>query len=50
MQLAYELVASGKVRTGSLITHRFGPEDIAKAYEMIDKRSEQFLQIVLDWR
>lgn len=50
MELAKDLVLSGKVSLDKLITHKFKPEDIGQAYKMIDTRSEDFLQILLDWR
>ena len=46
---ALDLIVNRKIVTNSLITHRFKPKDIKKVYEMIDKKTEDFLQIILEW-
>lgn len=49
-QEAFRLIISGKVKCSTMITHRFKAEEINKAYEMIDKKKEDFLKVILDWK
>ena len=44
-----QLVAEGKVTPGKLITHRFGFDDALDAYDMMLKRTEPYLGIVLKY-
>ncbi|KKR03975.1 MAG: Oxidoreductase domain protein [Candidatus Uhrbacteria bacterium GW2011_GWF2_39_13] len=46
---AFRLVAVGKVKGASLITHKFKIDDIEKAYKMIDSGKEEFLHVILEW-
>lgn len=47
MQAFLQLVADGKVKTASLISHRFAFADATDAYNLIVSRSERFSGIVL---
>jgi len=48
-KLACNLFYLGKMDVPNLVTHRFNAEDILRAYELIDRRQEPYLHIVLDW-
>jgi 2-desacetyl-2-hydroxyethyl bacteriochlorophyllide A dehydrogenase len=48
-QEAAHLLFTGRVRGCDLITHRIAATDAELAYRLIDRKSESFLQIVLDW-
>jgi predicted dehydrogenase/threonine dehydrogenase-like Zn-dependent dehydrogenase len=46
------LLAAGKVKLASIVTHRFAVEDAAKAYELISgksKKKERFLGVLLTY-
>lgn len=42
-------VADGRLDTLSLLTHRFPVEEAAKAWRLIESKSEPVLGVVLDW-
>lgn len=42
-------VADGRLDTLGLLTHRFPVEDAAKAWKLIETKSEPVLGVVLDW-
>jgi threonine dehydrogenase-like Zn-dependent dehydrogenase len=45
-----ELAAAGAVDPVALVTHRVRvPEGVAAAYELLDQRPEEALQVVLDY-
>jgi bacteriochlorophyllide a dehydrogenase len=44
-----ELLAAGALQTEPLITHRFPAERAGEAFELVLKRSEPVLGVVLDW-
>ena len=46
-QTVVDYIAEGRLRTDGLVTHVLPFEDISKAYEIVDKRTEPSLQIVL---
>jgi len=43
------VVAEGKVKLKTLITHRFNYKEIKEVYEMVDKHKEDFVGIILNW-
>ena len=47
--LVVNLLAEGRLRTDGLITHVLPFEEISRAYEMIQTKSEPSLQVVLSW-
>ena len=49
MEAFQELIAMGKIDIGYLTTHTFAFEDAPKAYDMVAKRTEPFLGIVLKY-
>jgi len=46
---ALRLIKSGLIQGKPMITHRFKADDIEKAYQLIDKRAEPYLQVILNW-
>jgi threonine dehydrogenase-like Zn-dependent dehydrogenase len=46
---AVELLASGRLRTDGLITHRFPFERAAEAYELIDRHPDEVVKVVLTY-
>jgi 2-desacetyl-2-hydroxyethyl bacteriochlorophyllide A dehydrogenase len=50
MALTLEGIRNGWLQTESLITHRFPVSRVSEAWDMIMRRSEPFLGVVLDWR
>jgi 3-hydroxyethyl bacteriochlorophyllide a dehydrogenase len=44
-----ELLASGGLRASHLLTHRFPVDQAARAWELIESKSEHVLGVVLDW-
>lgn len=44
-----EWIADGRLDTLGLVTHRFPVEDAAKAWRLIQAKSEPVLGVVLDW-
>jgi 2-desacetyl-2-hydroxyethyl bacteriochlorophyllide A dehydrogenase len=48
-ETAAELLASGRLETASLPTHRFPFEQAADAYALIDRRPEEALRVVLTY-
>lgn len=44
-----KLVADGTLDTLSLITHRFPVEEAAKAWRLIETKSEPVMGVILDW-
>lgn len=42
-----ELVSGGKVDTGKFLTHVFPIDEIEKAMELMDKRTEDFIKIII---
>ena len=49
MQAVLDLMASGGLDVGPLISHRFPIEDADKAYELIEKSGEPFMGVVLEY-
>lgn len=49
MQFASQLVFSKKISITPIITHRFKAVDIHKAYDIIETKSADYIQIVIDW-
>lgn len=49
METFQELIATGKIDISYLTTHTFAFEDAPKAYDMVAKRTEPFLGIVLKY-
>ena len=49
METFQELIATGKIDVSYLTTHTFAFEDAPKAYDMVAKRTEPFLGIVLKY-
>jgi len=48
--LSVRLIAEGKIQIlEKWITHRFSYSEIGKAYQIIDKKQEDFLMIILNW-
>ena len=45
-----KLLSEKRLNVKPMITHRFDFTDIAKAYDLIDKRSEFFSMVLLDWK
>ncbi|NAZ76603.1 zinc-binding dehydrogenase [Kineococcus sp. T13] len=43
------LIAAGRVDVAALVSHRFDVEDAAAAYDLLDTRAAQALQVVLDF-
>ena len=48
-QTVVDYMAEGRLLTDGLVTHVLPFESISKAYEIVDKRTEPSLQIVLRW-
>ena len=44
-----ELMRSGRLTVGDLVTHRFAVADADRAYELIEKRSEPYVAIALTY-
>lgn len=44
-----DLVADGRVDAAALVSHRFDVEDAPAAYELLDTRAAEALQVVLDF-
>lgn len=44
-----DLLATGRLRTDGLITHRIPFERAAEAYELIDRRPEETVKVVLTY-
>lgn len=49
MDTTRELIARGVLQTAPLITHRFRIERATEAYDLILRRREPFLGVILDW-
>ena len=49
LEWAVELLAGGTLNLGAMVTHRFPCTAAARAYQMIDQHSEDFLQAVFTW-
>jgi len=49
LELAVELLASGRIQVEGMITHRFPYHEAQNAYDLIDQSKENFLQILLNW-
>lgn len=49
LEAVLDLIAKGRLRVGDLVTHSFGIEEAASAYELIEERSEPFLGIRIDY-
>lgn len=43
------LIAEGKLKVESLLTHKLKPEQCAEAYEGLKDRPEEFVGVVFDW-
>ncbi len=48
-ELLFDLIASGEVRVGDLITHRYNWEDAPDAYELLMEDRSQAGAVILDW-
>lgn len=49
LKLAVDLLASGRLQTSGMITHRFHCTEARDAYALIDQQREDFLQVLLFW-
>jgi len=49
MRAVLDMMASGRLDTRSLVSHRFGIEQAAKAYELIEKGNEPFMAVLLEY-
>jgi 2-desacetyl-2-hydroxyethyl bacteriochlorophyllide A dehydrogenase len=49
LQYSVDLLARGALRVRDMITHCFPYVDAAKVYQMIDQKSESFLQVLFLW-
>ena len=49
LKLAIELLARGAIKTNGMLTHRYPYTMADQAYQMIDQRRENFLQVVFLW-
>jgi L-iditol 2-dehydrogenase len=47
MPRAIELAATGRIRLGELITHRFSLEDFADAYVTFTERADGALKVIV---
>ncbi len=48
-QTAIELLATGKLRTGDLVSHRMRFEKAAEAYQLIESRPETVIKVILTY-
>ena len=48
-RLVIDYLAEGHLRTDGLVSHVLGFAEARRAYEMIDKKSEPSMQVVLRW-
>jgi 2-desacetyl-2-hydroxyethyl bacteriochlorophyllide A dehydrogenase len=48
-ELAMELISRGEIEVADLVTHRFRFEEIARAYETLDRGEIEYLQVVLEY-
>jgi L-iditol 2-dehydrogenase len=46
-QAAIDLMSQGRIETGSFITHRWPIERVGEALDLVDKRSEDLIKVVL---
>ena len=49
MNRTRDLIAAGHLETLPLITHRFPAAEAARAWDLIERRSEPLLGVILDW-
>ncbi len=49
LEAVLDLLAVGRLAVADLVTHRFPIEDAARAYELIERRSEPYLAISLSY-
>ncbi len=49
-RLVIDYLAEGRLRTEGLVSHVMGFVEARRAYEMIDKKSEPSMQVVLRWQ
>lgn len=49
LEAVLDLLASGRLQVGDLVTHRFPIEQAASAYELVERRSEPFLGIAFTY-
>lgn len=49
LKLATKLLGNGHLEVESLISHRFKPEQLEEAYQIVQAKSEPYLLMVLDW-
>jgi L-iditol 2-dehydrogenase len=47
MPRAIQLAATGRIRLAELVTHRFGLEDFAQAYETFTERRDGALKVIV---
>ena len=48
MQEAMELIRSGKVNVDELVTHRFGIEEIAQAFDLVMRPKDNSLKVIIE--
>jgi len=44
------LLEEGKLKVLPMITHRFRYDQIKEVYDLMDKRKQDFLQVILEWQ
>jgi threonine dehydrogenase-like Zn-dependent dehydrogenase len=49
MNRTRELIANGNLETLPLITHRFPAREAARAWKLIETKTEPVLGVILDW-
>ena len=50
MRQIFSWLQSGSLKTEPLLTHLLPPEKCQEAYEGLDRRRDEYLGVVLDWR
>jgi predicted dehydrogenase/threonine dehydrogenase-like Zn-dependent dehydrogenase len=50
LEAVIDLLASGRLRVGDLVTHRYAVEDAAEAYQLMETNREPYLAIALSYR
>lgn len=48
--VAMQLLMDGKIGTDKMVTHRFGFEDAAKAFDLLYKRLDETMAVMLVWK
>ena len=49
LEAVLDLLASGRLQVADLVTHRFDITDAVRAYDLIERRSEPYLGVALDY-